>query len=107
MNTLAPRVQGAMRPSLQITWADEDGAPLNLTGATVTARIRNMATRVTTTSAGAFALVDAPNGVFRWDFDATDVAAAGEYQVQFTATYGLAPTPARTFIAQWRITEAL
>ena len=23
---LAPRVQGAMRPSLQITWADEDGA---------------------------------------------------------------------------------
>ena len=87
---------GAMRPSLQITWADEDGAfgpnRRNRHGG-----IRNMATRVTTTS-GRVHTSCAPNGVFRWDFDATDVAAAGS--IKFSSRLPTDSRPhRRTFIA--------
>ena len=34
---LSNAVQGATHTAQQITWADADGDPLNLTGATVTA----------------------------------------------------------------------
>ena len=103
---LEPAVQGAKRPSQQITWADEEGTVLDLTGATITARIRDGAGS-TVDSDGTFVLVDAPNGVFRWDYGTTDVAEEGDYKVQFTASFGLAPSPARNFTARWQVTEAL
>jgi hypothetical protein len=105
---LPPRPQGALRPSPLITWADEDDNPLDLTGATITARIRPMAAgSVAVASSGSFTVTDAAAGVFRWDLDADDVATVGKYRVQFTATYGSAPSPARTFITDWQVTEAL
>lgn len=104
---LAAAVQGARRPSQTITWTDEDGTALDLSGATITARIRNITSNLTATSDGAFTIVTAASGIFRWDYSAADVATAGSFEVQFTATYGSAPTPARTIVAPWSVLRSI
>lgn len=104
---LADAIEGARRPSQTITWADDAGTPLDLTGAVITARIRNRSSSTVAASTGTFAITDAANGVFRWDYSADDVATAGRYEVQFTATFGTAPTTARTITANWRVLEAI
>lgn len=105
--TLAAAVQGARRPSQTITWTDENGTPLDLSGATITARIRNSTSNQTAASDGTFTVVTAASGIFRWDYSATDVATAGDFEVQFTATFGSAPTPARTIVAPWSILRSI
>lgn len=100
---LAAAVVGAKRPSQVITWTDEDGAPLDLSGATITARIVNTTTGTAADSDGQFVITDGPGGEFRWDYGSQDVATQGMYQVQFTAAFGTAPTPARTIKASWLI----
>lgn len=104
---LAAAVQGARRPSQTITWTDESGTALDLTGATITARIRNVAANSTTDSDGTFTIVTAASGVFRWDYSATDVESSGQYEVQFTATFGSAPTPARSIVAPWSVLKSI
>lgn len=104
---LAAAVQGARRPSQTVTWTDEDGTPLDLSGATITARIRNVAASSATASDGVFTVVTAASGIFRWDYSAADVATAGQYEVQFTATFGSAPTPARTIVAPWSVLKSI
>lgn len=105
---LADAVQGARRPSQTITWADGDGAPVDLTGATITARIRGTAPASAARAAdGSFVITSAAGGVFRWDYGVADVATAGRYQVQFTAVFGAGPSPARTVRADWRVHEAI
>ena len=101
-------IQYSLRPSPLITWRTGDaGTPVNLIGATITARIFDRVTGLTVDSAGTFTVTDAPNGVFRWDFDASDVSNAGNFEVQFVATYSIAPTVARTFIADWKVGRSL
>ena len=39
---LSNAVQGARHTSQQINWVDGDGDPLNLTGATITARLLDL-----------------------------------------------------------------
>ena len=104
---LAAAVQGARRPSQTITWTDENGTALDLSGATITARIRNTTANTTVASDGAFTVVTAACGIFRWDYSAADVATAGSYEVQFTATYVSAPTPARTILAPWVVLASI
>lgn len=104
---LADAVQGGKRPSQTITWGDEDGAPLDLSGATITARIRNRATGVAVDSDGTFTVTNGASGQFRWDYGTNDVATAGRFEVQFTAVFGTAPTPARQFVAHWQVHEAI
>jgi TRAP-type mannitol/chloroaromatic compound transport system substrate-binding protein len=104
---LAAAIQGARRPSQTITWTDENGTALDLSGATITARIRNTTSNVAAASDGAFTVVTAASGIFRWDYSAADVATAGDFEVQFTATYGSAPTPARTIVAPWSVLRAI
>jgi hypothetical protein len=41
---LSNAVEGATHTAQQITWVDGDGDPLNLTGATITARIKDLDT---------------------------------------------------------------
>lgn len=101
---LADAVQGALRPSQLITWLDEDDNPLALTGATITAKIKRDGIWVSST--GSFVLTDPANGVFRWDYSAADVATAGGFYVQFNAAFGSSPTPAKTYIARWRVHES-
>lgn len=106
-NALADAVQGAKRPSQIITWTDKNGTALDLTGATITAKIKNLSSGSTVASDGVFTITDAAAGKFRWAYSTTDVADAGDYSVQFEAAYGSAPTPARTFIASWKVQPAL
>lgn len=104
---LADAVAGAQRPSQTITWSDEDGDALDLTGATITARLRSRLTGEAIDSDGTFTITDAPDGVFTWAYGEDDVETAGDYDVQFTATYGSEPSPARTKAALWTIHEAI
>lgn len=101
---LDKRVQGALRPSPLITWA-EGKTFFNLTGATITARLRNKITGVARASQGDFVVVDAAKGQFRWDLHADDVAEAGEFEVRFTAAFGIAPSPGKSYRTDWIVEE--
>lgn len=102
---LADAVQGAKRPSQQITWQDQDGNAVDLSGATITARIRNQATGVVRAADGTFTLITPTAGVFRWDYGTNDVGTAGHFVVQFTAAYGSGTTPGRTITGKWTVHE--
>lgn len=104
---LAAAVAGAVRPSQVITWLRGDATPENLTGATITGKMRSTTTGVTRSIAGALVVVDGAAGQLRWDYHADDVAAAGRYEVQFTAVFGSNPTPARTLAEAWTVHKAL
>jgi hypothetical protein len=104
---LAPAIQGAKRPSQLITWTDETGAPLDLSGAVITARIRNLSTGQIRDSNGTFVIVSPLNGSFRWDYSTEDVAEAGTYEVQFTASFPSEPSPARTIVTRWSVLRSL
>lgn len=106
---LGNTIQGARRPSMSITWLrDEDtGEPEDLTGATITCKIRREGTSSNAASDGSFVVTDGAAGVFRWDFSANDVATAGLHRVQFSAAFGDHPTPAKTYVTQWRVEPSL
>jgi len=104
---LAAAVQGARRPSQTITWTDDNGAPLDLSGAVITARIRNTTSNQTAASDGTFTVVTAASGIFRWDYSPADVATAGDFEVQFTATFTAGLTPARTIVAPWSVLKSI
>lgn len=104
---LSSAIKGARRPSQSITWLDENGTAFDLTGATITARIRNQSSGVVTDSDGSFVITNAAAGVFRWDYSTADVAIAGVYDVQFTASFGASPTPARTILTTWVVLESI
>ena len=101
---LDPTVQGALRPSRTIVWERDDGTPEPLTGATLTGTITNRGTDVTRAIAGTLTPTDnAAAGEFLWDFAAGDVSEAGEFDVQFSAAFSPGPSPARTFVARWKV----
>jgi predicted MFS family arabinose efflux permease len=103
---LADAVQGSRWPAQQVTWTLKGGGVANLSGAVLTGKIRN-ASGVTRAVAGAFTVTDGPAGVFVWQYAAEDVADAGIFKVQFTATWADGLTPGKTFIAPWIVAESL
>ena len=104
---LAAAVAGATRPSQIITWMRAEGNAETLTSATLTGRIRDRATGTTRAIAGSLTVVDGAAGQFRWDYAAGDVVAAGTFDVQFVAAFASGQTPAKTFVAQWTVGEAI
>jgi hypothetical protein len=72
--------------ALSVTWTDDSNTPINLTGATITARYNDGA--VSTAGTGTATIVSAVAGTFTYAFSAADVATAGKYQWQFKANYG-------------------
>jgi len=101
---LAAAVMGGLRPSQIVTWTRDDGTPEPLTGATLTGTITDRATDTTRAIAGTLTPTDnAAAGEFRWDYAAGDVAEAGEFDVQFSAAFTPGPSPARTFVARWKV----
>lgn len=103
---LRKAVQSASHTGQRITFDREDGNPVDLTGATVTARIKNVETGAVVDSDGAFAVpVTAKMNQFLWAYGTTDVATAGRYTVQFTATYP-DTTAERSFHEPWEVVEA-
>lgn len=93
---LGEAVQGSVRPAQSITWTDADGTAIDLTGATITGTMRAIGADTTRDITGDLTVTDGAGGRFTWQYDAADVATAGSYEVQFTAAYDEAPTPART-----------
>ena len=105
---LPPRVAGTLRPSLLITWVEDDSSdPVDLTGATLTGRIApRFGAGVNRDIVGTLTVEDGLTGEFVWDFAAEDVVA-GSYNVEFTADHPTGPTPGRTFSAAWDVAVAL
>lgn len=104
--TLAAAVQAAKRPSQTITWTDEDGTAVDLTGGTITAKIRDHDFN-TRDSDGTFTITSAAAGVFRWDYGSEDVEAAGAFQVQFSAAFGSGVTPLKSIVEPWRVHDSI
>jgi hypothetical protein len=103
---LANAVQGATHTPQRITWTDEDGDPVDLTGAVLSGRIRRVSTGETVDIEGYLDIVSPAAGVFYWIYDAADVAEAGDYTLQFTATFG-DTTRDRTLHHAWTVVAAL
>lgn len=82
---LPPAVQFSRKRSITITWTDDDGAAINLTGSTITGIIERAG--VQTAITGTLALSVAASGIFTWTFSAADVAQAGSFFVMFRAKY--------------------
>ncbi len=104
---LANGVVGARHSAQRITWMKDDGAPYDLTGAILTARLLDKAGA--RNADGVFA-VD-PNqaanpGVFTWSYGALDVGTPGIFKVQFIATYADSKND-KTFTAYWTVEEAI
>lgn len=99
---LSNAVRGARHTVQRITWADAEGDPQDLTGATLTGRIGNRSLNETRLIDGTLTITDAPNGVFTWAYGAVDVGTAGDYLVQFVAAYGDGKND-KTLIEPWRV----
>ena len=104
---LANAIKNAKRPSQLITWVDQDGTALDLTGAVITARIDKEGNAPSVSSDGAFVITDAVNGVFRWDYGTVDVSESGNHIIQFNAAFGSNPTPAKSFTEPWQVNEEI
>ena len=103
---LPDAIQNARHTGLTITWSDESGTAVDLTGATITGYKKNKSTKTVTALGGALSLSDAANGVFTWAYGATDVATPGVYEVQFLATFGVNDIE-KTLLETWRVHNAL
>lgn len=104
---LAHAIMGALRPSQIVSWVRGDDNPENLTGATMTGKILDVRTGTVRAIAGSLTVLDGEEGSFVWAYDAADVVATGKYMVQFTATFGSSPSPARTILSDWFVHKAL
>ena len=102
---LSNAVQGARHTAQRIVWADGDDDPLNLTGATITARLLDLATGQARAATGTLEVLDAEAGLFSWVYGVEDVATAGAFNVQFVATFG--ETNDKTLAELWEVEPAL
>lgn len=83
--------QGATQPALE-TQLTAAGSPVNLTGKTVTWRMRNQETKGAVAIAGTVSVLDAATGRVRYNFAAADTATMGVFEGEFVvATGGGAP----------------
>lgn len=79
-------VTGARHTALTLQWTDSLGAPVNLTGATLTGRMKPLGGTGRAID-GTLTITSAATGTFTWALGANDVQAAGKYLVQFKASY--------------------
>ena len=103
---LSNAVQGATHTAQRLTWVDGDGDPLNLTGATVTGRLLDLATGTARAITGTLQVLDGEAGLFSWDYGAADVATAGAFNAQFVATFGGGESD-KTLAELWLVEAAI
>lgn len=93
--------QGAIHTGQTITWTRDDGTPQDLTGATMSGTITNVRTGVSVGVAGTLTATTPLSGILTWAYALADVAAAGRYRVQITASYAGALDA--TYLADWLV----
>jgi hypothetical protein len=103
---LATAIQNARHTPQQITWRRGDGSAQDLTGATLSGRIKSLATGIARAIDGTLSIVTAASGIFSWTYGTLDVGTAGVFLVQFTATYA-GPTTDGTLSDEWTVAPAL
>jgi len=103
---LSKAVKGARHSPQQITWKKSDGTAYDLTGATITARLRNKSTGQTRAADGTFTIITAASGIFNWAYGANDVSEAGNFNVQFIASYSDSKSD-KTFTEEWIVEDAI
>ncbi|MCB8942528.1 MAG: hypothetical protein H6658_02010 [Ardenticatenaceae bacterium] len=108
---MAERVQlptwteGSTYKGLLLTWTDEAGNPEDLTGATITGRIKNKQAKASRDVAGSIVpTANAAEGEAQWTFHVDDVVA-GQYEVQLKAVR--AGKPWLSFVADWEVEEVI
>jgi hypothetical protein len=102
-------VQGATHTGMRLQWKRRDGTFPDLTGVTITAKIKPVSgggAAVALTGALAPDTSDPSHGYFTYAPSTLDVATAGTYQIQFKAVYA-DTKPDLTFSAEWEIMPAL
>lgn len=103
---LADAIEGSRHTAQQITWKDKDGVAVDLTGATLTGRLKDTTTgAITSIDSGALTLVTAASGIFQWAYGVNDVGTVGVYEVQFIATFGAGDIE-RSIPETWRVIDA-
>jgi hypothetical protein len=87
----SPLYVGATHMVLQVTWKDDAGLPIDLTGATINMRYKGDAYTgadgASHQSPNTGTITNAALGQFTFQPAAADLAVAGTYQWQFIATY--------------------
>jgi hypothetical protein len=82
---LADAVKGSLRNGQTITWVP----PLDLTGATITATLRDLFDDTERAVAGSLTgTANDAGGEFHWAYDTADVVRVGSYRVKFLAEFG-------------------
>jgi hypothetical protein len=79
---ISPWYAGQTLPVWAVTWST-----MNLTGATLAVIFQNLSTNVVTTGGGLFTITAGFYGQFTYAPISTDLASAGTYAVQFSATF--------------------
>jgi len=103
---LQPAVKGARHTAQVVTFGRRDSSEvLDLTSATITGTIRDNVTNVVRAVSGTLT-GGGTAGTITWAYGATDVATAGEFEVQFKATYA-DTTYDLSFPESWKVYEAI
>lgn len=87
-------VQDQLGPALQATLTKGDGTAQNLTGATVKLYMERRSSGVLKINGATATLVDATNGIVKYQWAGTDTDTPGLYRAQWQVE-GLSPTPVR------------
>lgn len=103
---LSNAVQGATKFPQLITWTDTEGEPVDLSEATITGRIWSAVVAPRNIEGPLQLDGDGSEGQFTWTYHANDVAIAGTFRVQFTATYA-GNLKARTLQEKWEVKPAI
>ena len=103
--SLAPAIQGARKRFQTITFTDDGGTAIDLSGATLRA-VKQAADGTISNVTGDLVLVTAASGIFKWTYSVADVADAGMFRVQFTATYASDGLREKSYMTPWRVYES-
>ena len=104
---LSRAVQGSNHTVQQVTWKDERGNAIDLTGATITGKKHPHNDSGTVVAVdGALALSNATAGIFTWTYGTVDIGTVGSFVVQFFATYA-DTTKEKSFKEEFRVEDAL
>lgn len=78
-------------PLARAELTDANGAALDLTGATVTFKMRRWGTETLKIASASATVIDAPGGVVQYSWAAGDTDTPGTYDGEFVVTYGGLP----------------